>query len=129
METRAELDRTRVGYFGVSYGGGLTAVALAVEPRFKAGVAWSGGFSALARLPEIDAINFAPRVTTPVLMLYGRDDFSFPIETGQLPMFRGLGVREPDKRHVIFDGGHVFPFARVEKDTLEWFDHYLGVPK
>jgi hypothetical protein len=30
---------------------------------------------------------------------------------------------------VLYDGGHVFPFARVEKDTLDWLDRYLGVPK
>ena len=36
---------------------------------------------------------------------------------------------QADKRHGIYDGGHVFPFARIIKDTLDWLDKYLGVPK
>jgi hypothetical protein len=44
-------------------------------------------------------------------------------------MFKWLGTPEADKRHGIYDGGHVFPFARIIKDTLDWLDTYLGVPK
>ena len=62
-------------------------------------------------------------------MLNGREDFTFPIEEAQRPMFRLLGTPDADKRHVLYDGGHVFPFARVEKDTLEWLDKYLGSPR
>jgi hypothetical protein len=62
-------------------------------------------------------------------MLNGRDDFTFPIEESQQPMFRILGAPEADKRHVIYDGGHLFPFVRIEKDTLDWFDKYLGAVK
>lgn len=62
-------------------------------------------------------------------MLNGRDDFTFPIEESQRPMFRMLGTAADDKRHVLYDGGHVFPFARIEKDTLDWLDKYLGVPR
>jgi hypothetical protein len=65
----------------------------------------------------------------PVLMLNGRDDFTFPIEDSQVPMFERLGTPAAEKRRVLFDGGHVFPFARVEKDTLEWLDKYFGMPK
>lgn len=127
--TRQDVDSTRLAYFGVSLGARLGAIALAVEPRFQAGVLWSGGFPMVARLPEIDEINFAPRVKTPVLMLNGRQDFTFPIESSQKPMFRWLGTPEADKRHGIYDGGHVFPFARIIKDSLDWLDKYLGVPK
>jgi eukaryotic-like serine/threonine-protein kinase len=129
LETRSDVDRQRLAYFGVSYGATLANVALAVEDRFKTAVIWSGGLSTARQLPEIDPINFAPRVRTPILMLNGRDDFTFPVEQSQRPMFRLLGTPEPDKRHVIYDGGHVFPFARIQKDTLDWFDKYLGVPR
>jgi hypothetical protein len=40
-------------------------------------------------------------------------------------IFERLGTPAPNKRRVVFDGGHVFPFARIEKDTLEWLDQYL----
>ena len=79
--------------------------------------------------PEIDPINFAPRVATPVLMLNGRDDFTFPVETSQRPMFQMLGTPSADKQRVEYAGGHIFPFARMIKDTLDWLDRYLGVPR
>jgi len=100
-----------------------------VEPRFKTAVVWSGGFPLTPQLPEVDPINFAPHVRVPMLMLNGREDFTFPIDESQRPMFRALGTPDVDKRHVIYEGGHVFPFARIEKDTLDWLDRYLGVPK
>jgi eukaryotic-like serine/threonine-protein kinase len=129
LQTRRDVDRDRLAYFGVSMGAREGSIALAVEKRFKAAVLWSGGFAATSKLPEIDEINYAPRVTTPVLMLNGRDDFTFPIDSAQVPMFNLLGPPEPDKRRVLYDGGHVFPFARIQKDTLDWLDRYLGVPR
>jgi dienelactone hydrolase len=129
VSTRSDLDRDRIAYFGVSLGARLGATGLAIEPRFRAAVLWSGGFPLSAKLPEIDEINFAPRVKTPVLMLNGRQDFSFPIETSQEPMFRWLGTPAADKEHKIYEGGHVFPFARIIRDTLDWLDKYLGTPK
>lgn len=127
--SRTDLDHDRFAYFGVSLGGRLGAMALAIEKRFKAGVLWAGGFRSGQTLPEIDEINYAPRVTTPILMLNGRDDFTFPVSTSQLPMFAGLGTPARDKQHLLYDGGHIFPFARIMKDTLDWLDKYLGPVK
>ena len=83
----------------------------------------------MPRPAEIHEINLAPRVNTPVLMLNGREDFTFPVARSQEPMFRTLGTPAADKRHAIYEGGHVFPFARVIKDTLDWLDRYLGTPR
>jgi len=127
--SRRDLDHERLAYFGVSLGARLGAIALAIEKRFKAAVLWSGGFKSTPSLPDNDEINYAPRVTTPVLMLNGRDDFTFPVDTSQVPMFNLLGTAAKDKEHVLFDGGHVFPFARIMKDSLDWLDKYLGAVK
>lgn len=44
LETRADIDSTRLGAFGISMGGILTSVLLAVEPRLTSGViALAGG--------------------------------------------------------------------------------------
>ncbi len=130
VHSRADLDHDRLAYFGVSLGGRLASISLAIEKRFKTAVAWSGGFrtSVNPNPPEFDDVNFAPRVTTPLLMLNGSQDFTFPLEASQKPMFNLLGTPAADKRHVVYEGGHVFPFARIIKDTLEWLDKYLGVP-
>jgi len=129
VHTRGDLDHDRLAYFGVSLGARLGVVALAVEPRLKLGVLWAGGFPVTPRLPERDEINFAPRVKVPVLMLNGKQDFTFPLDTSQVPMFRALGTPAADKRHVLFEGGHALPFASMIKDTLDWLDKYLGTPK
>lgn len=126
LESRNDIDRSKVAYFGVSFGATLAPIPLAVENRFKTAVLWSGGFPLSTRLPEVDPINFAPRVTLPVLMLNGRDDFTFPVTSSQIPMFQALGTPAQSKHSVLYDGGHVFPFARIEKDTLEWLDKMFG---
>jgi pimeloyl-ACP methyl ester carboxylesterase len=129
--SRPDIDHDRLAHFRVSLGARLGNIALAIEKRITTAVLWSEGSrtSGTVELPEIAEINFAQRVTTPVLMRNGRQDFTFPIETSQLPMFRLLGTPAVDKRHVIYDGGHVFPFARVVKDTLEWLGTQLGLPQ
>jgi len=86
----------------------------------------SGGLDGIRRMPEIDPVNFAPRARMPVLMLNGRDDYVFPLETAQLPLFRLLGAPEKDKRHVVLDGGHFPPRQPVVKEILDWLDKYLG---
>jgi dienelactone hydrolase len=129
LMTRTDVDPERISYFGVSAGAWIGPIALAMENRFKAAVFWSGGLSNAQQLPEADPVNFASRVRTPVLMLNGREDFIFPIESSQRPLFRMLGSPAADKRHELYDGGHIFPFARVQKDSLEWLDRYLGVPE
>ncbi|MBI3472913.1 MAG: hypothetical protein HY013_16270 [Candidatus Solibacter usitatus] len=76
---------------------------------------------------EIDLLNFAPRVTLPVLMLNGRDDFTFPLQSAQRPLFGALGTPSAGKRHVLFNGGHVASFPNdALKEALEWLDRYLG---
>jgi len=129
LETRKDIDSNNVAYFGVSYGAFLAPLSLAVEKRFKAAVLWSGGFPLRSLPPEVDPINFAPHVKTPLLMANGADDFTFPVEESQKPLYRLLGTSEPDKRQVLYPGGHIFPFARIKKDTLDWLDRYMGIPR
>jgi len=62
-------------------------------------------------------------------MLNGRDDYVFPLETSQLPLFRLLGAPEKDKRHVVLDGGHCPPRLPLIKEMLDWLDRYLGPVK
>ena len=126
LTTRNDIDAQRVGYCGSSWGATMGPIVLALEPRIKASVLIIGGFWQQQGLPEVEAINFAPRVKIPVLMLNGRYDFVFPVESSQNPMFRLLGTPEPDKRHLLFDSGHSIPRKELITETLLWFDRYLG---
>jgi dienelactone hydrolase len=126
LGTRSDIASDRLAYFGVSMGAVVAPMALSVESRFKAAVLWAAGLPMGRRPPEIDPINFAPHVTLPIIVLNGRDDFTFPVETSQMPLFQMLGTPPPDKRRVEYPGGHIFPFARMIKDTLDWLDKDLG---
>lgn len=59
-------------------------------------------------------------------MLNGRYDFVRPVESAQLPLFRLLGSRPNEKRQVMFETGHMGQPAQYIKETLNWFDRYLG---
>jgi dipeptidyl aminopeptidase/acylaminoacyl peptidase len=78
----------------------------------------------------VDAWNFAPRVKIPVLMLNGKDDFRFPLETSQQPLLQALGTPENNKRLVKYDGGHD-TVTRVDavREALEFLDRHLGPVK
>jgi len=59
-------------------------------------------------------------------MLNGCYDFDTPMQTVQVPMFRVLATPEKDKRHILFDRGHRGPPQQYVKETLDWYDRYLG---
>jgi pimeloyl-ACP methyl ester carboxylesterase len=100
----------------------------AIEDRFKASILYAGGlYTGPAPLPEVDPLNFAPRVRVPTLMLNGRDDVLFPVETSQKPLFENLTLPAGDKRHVLLDGSHTpLRFQDVIRESLAWLDKYLG---
>lgn len=131
LETRTEFDSNKFAFFGVSWGAILGAILPAVEKRLKAIIIMSGAFSDdKNRLPEVKQVNFAPRVTAPVLMLNGRYDYMMPYETHQKPLFDLFGTPEKDKHHVLFETGH-YIWSSIEsfKEILNFLDRYLGPVK
>jgi formylglycine-generating enzyme required for sulfatase activity/predicted Ser/Thr protein kinase/predicted esterase len=127
LESRDDIDRSKIAIYGVSLGAQLAPVYLAIEPRLRAGVLLSGGFETWDIPAESDPVNFAPRVRQPVLMVNGRDDFDLPLDTAQVPLFKALGTPAADKRHAVLEGGHIPPRPQeVFKEILDWLDRYLG---
>ena len=126
LESRPDIDRGRVAFLGISWGASMAPVFVAVEPRFKAAVLVAAGFYVQRAKPEVEAINFAPRVKIPVLMLNGRFDYFGPEETTQIPMFRLLGTPDGQKRRVAYDTGHNIPRPDLIRESLDWFDTHLG---
>jgi pimeloyl-ACP methyl ester carboxylesterase len=77
--------------------------------------------------PHLDAVNYAPRVKTPVLMINGRYDSIYPVETSSEPLFRLFGAPESDKKLLLYDSGHTpQPTLLWIKEALDWLDRYLG---
>ena len=129
LETRPEIDHDRLVYYGFSWGGIEGVILLALENRFKVGVLADGGLDHREILPEVNPLNFAPRVKIPVLMVNGRYDFVVPLETCQQPLLRLLGTPAADKRQVVLESGHDIPLTPLYKETLNWLDRYLGPVK
>jgi len=126
LETRPDIQKAGVAYYGLSSGATMGTLILALEPRFKAGILIGGGMVGDNVIPEVDLLNFAPRVLAPTLMLNGRYDFVYPPDASQVPLFRLLGTPEGQKRHVQFDSGHMPPIQDVMREILDWLERNLG---
>lgn len=127
LATRPDIDVQRAGYMGFSYGTVIGSIVLATEGRLKTGVLISGGLLLDQVHPMSDAINYAPRIRVPVLMVNGRYDHIFLYEQSQKPMFDLLGAPASEKEHLVFDVGHfAFPSNSIAADISDWFDKYLG---
>jgi dienelactone hydrolase len=126
LATRPDIDHDRIGFYGVSRSAALSPVLLAMEPRLRAAALWIPGLYLERPAPEVDAINFAPRVKTPTLVLSGRYDYNFPDEASARPFFDMLGTPAEQKRRVIYDTGHNLPVNEAVKETLNWFDKCFG---
>ena len=129
LETRNDIQLDKLGYLGWSWGGYMGGIMPAVEKRIKVVVLNVGGMVMDKSLPEADQLNYLPRVTQPVLMLNGKYDMFFPVETSQKPMFNFLGTPKEHKKIIIYDVGHLVPRTDFVKETLLWYDKYLGPVK
>jgi serine/threonine protein kinase/formylglycine-generating enzyme required for sulfatase activity/dienelactone hydrolase len=129
LETRKDFNLEKLAYYGLSSGAYLGNIFPAVESRIKVAVLLGGGFDFAKKMPEVDEINFAPRVRVPTLMVNGRYDHFFPLDTSQNVMFRFLGAPDKDKRHAVLEGGHVPPYDQIMREILDWLDKYQGPVK
>ncbi len=129
LETRNDIQADNIGFLGWSWGGFLGGIYPAIEKRIKAVVLNVGGMVMTKALPEADQINFLTRIKQPVLMLNGKHDMFFPLETSQKPMFDLLGTSKENKKMIIYESGHLVPRIDFVKETLSWYDKYLGPVK
>ena len=128
LESRSDIDSSKLGFMGWSWGGEVGGIIPAVEERLKVNILIVGGFSGKA-YPEVDIINYVSRIRIPVLMFNGKYDAYRPFETNIRPFFDLLGTPEKDKRLCLYATGHFVPKSEMIKETLNWLDHYWGSVK
>ena len=135
LQSRTDVAGEAIAYQGISNGAVWAPIYMALEPRIKTGIILLGGLLVMQLRdsdgpPEIDGINYAPRVKAPVLMMNGRHDAIFPYEPAQLPLFRLLGTPPDQKRHLVFPGGHSSFGWNNEliREGLDWLDRWFGPP-
>ena len=125
LESRPEIDRERIAFYGLSMGADEGPIVGAVEPRMRTLVLVAGGLddgaAARSGRAQLRASRAGSRAD-------GQRPLRLrsPLETSQLPLFRLLGSKPSDKKHVVFDSGHVAPWPDVVRETLDWLDRYLG---
>ena len=102
---------------------------LAVEKRLGPAVLIGGGVYVLGGPPAEEAYNFLPRVQQPVLMLSGRWDIDVNV-AAQEAMLNLLGTPADRKQRIVYDAGHGWlPQNQFVRESLNWYDKYLGVPR
>jgi dienelactone hydrolase len=129
LESRSDFDAKRLAYLGYSWGGLAGPLISAVENRLQASILVVGGISLLPARPEIHSVNYVRRVKVPTLMLNGKYDTTLPFDTNVKPMFDLLGTPAADKKLVAYDTDHFIPRNELIRETLAWFDRYLGPVK
>jgi formylglycine-generating enzyme required for sulfatase activity/dienelactone hydrolase len=127
LETRPDIDAGKLAFYGMSWGGALGSVIPAVEERLRVSILVPGGiYHRVNYRPEADPINYVTHVRTPTLMLNGRYDSSFGLETGIRPMFDLLGTPDEHKRLMLYETDHIPPRNEYIKEILAWLDKYFG---
>jgi len=151
LETRGDIDNSRLALVGGSMGALIGAILGGVEPRLRACVLVVGGGnmtlmvqrSQHLALPEIrdyleannisygtvqeamdpvDPINFIDAISPrPLMMHNGKFDDIVPAESGQLLYER---AKEP-KEIYWYDSGHDVPLDIVVARTLDWLEYHL----
>jgi serine/threonine protein kinase len=129
LETRPDIDKEKLAYLGLSWGGILGGFIPALEDRIQLSILDVGGFWWGKSKPEVDPINYVSRVTIPTLMLNGRFDMTIRYETMSKPMFDLLGTPSKDKEQIVYETDHFIPRKELIKESLAWLDRYFGPVK
>ncbi len=133
-------DVERLGVTGFCWGGRLTWMYAAHNPRCKAAVAWYGKLTVgHGPLQVRNPIDVAGQVNGPVLGLYGGQDASIPLEDVRRmeeALKQGNAAAQASRIEVYPDSGHAFYAdyrpsynAADARDAWEkavaWFDRHL----
>ena len=125
LESRPDIDHSRIALYGLSAGGGPGVFVTALDSRYRS-VMFAGtgiGRGETKYAAAASRINFVSRIRQPKLLLDGRYDEDTPLESETLPMFRLL--RDP-KRLQIYEGAHVPPTEILVPTLTKWFDETMG---
>jgi len=102
-------DSKRIAISGFCWGGRITWLYAAHQPKLKAGVAWYGRLdSASTELQPHSPLSQAEHLKVPVLGLYGGADTGIPLETVHTFQAALAAVNSPSTVHIYPDAPHAF---------------------
>ncbi len=126
LQTRSEIDVTRLAYYGLSWGAGSRLVFAGVDDRWKAIVLVGAGIDERMQptLPEAANYNFAAHLRQPKLVVNGRLDEEHPWATRGKPLWDLLP--EPKELQLIDGAGHHPPIEMRAPRINAFLDRTLG---
>ncbi len=127
LETRPDIDSSKIAFYGMSWGGWLGTIIPAVEGRLGASILLAGSLGRGDARPETNTINYITRVRVPTIMLNGMYDIG--IDKFIRPAFDLLGTPPEHKHLILYETDHIPPRVEYIKETLAWLDKYLGPVK
>lgn len=101
LETEKVGDLKRVGITGFCWGGTVVWDYARHNPKIRAGVAWYGRLGQDARSTH-KPVDFASKLTVPVLGLYGAKDKGIPLESVE-QMRAGLKQGKSGSEIIVYD--------------------------
>jgi serine/threonine protein kinase/formylglycine-generating enzyme required for sulfatase activity/cephalosporin-C deacetylase-like acetyl esterase len=122
---RDDVDAGGIAFLGVSFGGGHMVLP-AIESRYRAVVLAEVFIANSVDHPAANAVNFAPLIQAPKLLVHGRYDEANPLKTMAEPLFNL--ITEP-KKMVVYDGGHRPDSEYRVQVVNSWLDETLGPVK
>lgn len=121
LATRPDMDPNRISFAGVSAGANLGIVLTALEPRYRSVCFISAGAPRkfLSTFPGASPVNYAPHISTRKLVINGRYDETFPLETDLRPLY---ALMPEPKRLEILETGHALPLPDLVRELNTWLD-------
>lgn len=124
-------NTAKLGITGFCWGGRITWMYSAHNPKVRAGVAWYGRLVGNSTpLTPAHPVDIAARLKTPILGLYGAQDGGIPVTT-VVEMKEALAKGSSKSEFVVFkNSGHAFHAdyrpSYVEADAKEGWKHAVA---
>lgn len=121
LETRPEIDKSRIGAMGYSMGGTQTFLLTGVEPRIKTAVAVATP-AEKSKWSPVAPQNFVRGIgDRPFLTILGRSDEMCTVEHAQAVQ---SFLESPTQGQVLIDGAHKLPPTYVPH-AVDWIRKHL----
>lgn len=125
LESRPDIDVTRLAFMGVSWGGIQGVIATAVDARYRTAIYVAIGVRPdwLKWADEAQPMNFAPHIKVSKFLIKGEFDEAHPLETESRPLFELM--TEPKTLDLV-ESGHLPPPRLLSPRAIKWLDQVFG---